>query len=510
MRYKLFLFHADMFSAAIVHVLQEGRDKNGWLKHLLPFPAAASAAELAEQLRAVTPPSGTLYASDRENVWELRTEHGTLWKLTSQRINTQEELPPEHGHLLTIRLDWHFASRLIPAVLDFACRHNFYLADVQRPDPFLWSPNRLGHTEIFQCRERSRELVATLEKRMTGLRNIVKIADWTVPLDMREEKRMHGYAAYAVVLSSRKACAPRDLGKKAEELCTILKETLRADERLMFHDRFFWVNSEKGGYETAFCLEGYGKNPSMTAHMDAPEDDYRQDLPGSTTIEPLRRLGALKLKRRAQEFFPENPNDSPIARRMMLRDMVFRFPDPGMRLAASIHMEKQCRVMGNRLRYDVGGRYEGDVFGLEDIPYDALLDTKEHTGTLYVESSLFNLLLPAIDAHVPGGIEVYSSLNMLSPVQCGLIARELKRLSWLAKHEPDAPEMEEYLKDVWIKALAPSEEWTGENTGPEAEKACLRKYRRNFCSFLSFMIDWFSARDDSVTTQDEAVNICGL
>ena len=30
MRYKLFLFHADMFSTAIMHVLQEGRDKNGW------------------------------------------------------------------------------------------------------------------------------------------------------------------------------------------------------------------------------------------------------------------------------------------------------------------------------------------------------------------------------------------------------------------------------------------------------------------------------------------------
>ena len=222
MRYKLFLFHADMFSTTIVHVLQEGRDKNGWLKHLLPFPAAASAAELAEQLRSVTPSSGALYASAREHLWEWRTEHGTLWKLTSQRINTQEELPPEQGHLLIVQLDWHFASRFIPAVLDFACRHNFHLADVQRPNPFLWSPNRLGHTEIFQCRERSRELVATLEKRMTGLRNIVKIADWTVPLGIREEKRMHGYAAYAVVLSSRKACAPRDLGKKAEELCTIL------------------------------------------------------------------------------------------------------------------------------------------------------------------------------------------------------------------------------------------------------------------------------------------------
>lgn len=128
-----------------------------------------------------------------------------------------------------------------------------------------------------------------------------------------------------------------------------------------------------------------------------------------------------------------------------------------------------------------------------------------------IDEEGFEFIYPAIDAGVSGGIEYYSFFNAISLRQCGLVANELKRTAWLTKYDPDSPEFEKYLESIWPYYFIPEgeprpQEWEDEPCVLKNKKACLLKYRRNFLSFLNFVIDWLDPGDSPSC----GVNICGL
>ena len=509
---RLVLFDADSFCFEAVQAAQAADTAPGSIKALRPFAAAAEGEEVAAVLREATAEPGTMLSPEPERAsWEFHAKTGLLWRVQMKAPETQaEHLPSARCRLLCIDLHRHTANALLPPLLDLACRNGLYLADLQKPDRPLWSPNRPGHTKPFRRHKRSRELVFLLEHGMKGLRNIVKIADWNSCPAEAKELRRHVHTAYAIVLSSRRKKEPRNLKQKAEELCAILTDALLPEEMLTFHDRFFRIVSERNGYEIAFCLEAYGKNPSMTVHMDSMEPVLHPDIPGDVAEVPLGRPGTLKLKRRAGEYFSQGPDHSPIIRRMALGDMVYRFPDPGLRFAACVRMEKRFRYVGWGLGYNAGAMPVGTLVALEDVSCRTVGDKRENAGTLVMEKKLFVLLLPVINVCAFKGRRSCSSVNMLSPMQCTLIAGKLKRLAWLMNHEPDAPELDAYLKEVSLNAAALREKPAYEENTTDLPKVGLHKHRKKLCAFLSFMIDWFSARGGNVPSLDRGVNIRGL
>lgn len=518
MLYKLLLFDTDWFILAALRAAVQTEDTaSGWFEELRPFAVSNVGAEVTALLKdATTVPGNMLSPEQNRPSWEFHAKNGLLWRVEMKALlkasqEQSETLTTAWGRLLCITLNWRYASAFISSLLNFACRQGLFLVDLQKPDLLLWSPKMLGHTEPFQCQRRAGELVHLLLSGMNGLQYIVKIANWNSCLGKATETRRCSAAAYALVLSNKKRVRPQNLKQKAKELCSLLGAALLPEETLTFHDRFFWVGSKKCAYEIAFCLEAYGKNACMTVHMDSADPENYPERHGEITEVLLHRQGSLQLKRRARELSPHGLKDSPIVRRMGVSDMAYRFPDPGLRFAASVRMEKLFQYLGCGLTYDSSTQsYDSDCITLEDVDHWRLGESCEDLGTLAMKEELFYLLLPVISTCVSGGIEIYSFLNMLSPMQCTLIEKKLKDLAWYISHDPKSPELTEYLEKLPRSGFFFWEDPGFEKSPLEQPGETLVRHRKKLCAFFSFLIDWFSTRGEDVTTQDRAVNICGL
>jgi len=518
MRYELYLFLVDeyyqAYSAALT--LQSKKCKPRSFDALQAFDVLAITSEIVSKFQTVYR-DGIFSAPDNNHEsWDFRTDNGLLWQILPQKVDDKplDEYPSGYGHLIRIQIDWHHAEKFLPALVDIACRNGFFLADLQKEDLLLWSPQLLGNTGPFQCRERSGQIIEALQKKLKGIRAVAKIGEWTSYLGRKNFTRPVGNASYAVCLV-RKCAFSGSLEDWTREFHAFLESVLFSDEKLSFSDRSFWVESEEGSYHISFCIEAYGKHPSLTVHMDTDKENGYEPVPGRLKVEPLCRAGTLELRKMAGRLCSERLKDSPIMRRLGLCMMKEQWPDPGQRLAASVRMEKGLSKIGMEFYYDSASKANRSQMILADVEFSTLGEQKDDTAALYMGESEFALLYPSIEKSISGGIQYYSFLNMVSPMQCGLIAADLKRLAWLFAHEPESPEVDKYLEAVWIDAIAPEDEWDFSHwelgKAPiEKQRECLIRYRKKLLALFSFAIDWFSARADDEDSADRAVNIMGL
>ncbi len=93
---------------------------------------------------------------------------------------------------------------------------------------------------------------------------------------------------------------------------------------------------------------------------------------------------------------------------------------------------------------------------------------------------------------------------MISPEQCQLIADALKLIAWRVAHDPNSQEVYEYLVSKPLYIFAQTEEYDDFFAFDITPDIFLKKYRSRFLAYLSFIIDWFSDRDD------QYVNIEGM
>ena len=519
MRYELYLFLVEEFYQAYnaALVLKSREVKPYIYESLQAFDVLSITAEISSKFQAAFP-SGT-FSGPREGQegWEFRTDNGLLWQILPQKVDAKalDEFPAGYGHLIRIQLDWHHAATFLPALVDIACRNGFSLADLQKEDLLLWSPQMFGHTGPLQCRERAGQLTDALSRKLKGVRAIAEIGEWTSYMGRRNFTRPVGNVAYAVCLVRKSRFGSASLEDWAREFRGHLESLLLPGEKLGFYARSFWVGSDSGKYNISFCIEAYGKHPSLTVHMDAEKYDFEKTEPSTLKVEPLCRAGTLQLKKMTGRLCPGSLKDSSISRRLGLRTLEELWPDPGKRFAESVRMEKQLQNIGMELYYDSAEQARRSQIIMADVEFSMLGAQKKDTAALYMGEATFGLLYPSIEKGVSGGIQYYSFLNMVSPMQCGLIAADLKRLAWLIAHEPGSPEVEEYLGSVWIDDFEPEGEstfipWDDKAAHLERNRARLIKYRKRILALFTFVIEWLSVRADGEDPADRAVNIMGL
>ncbi|MBR5882394.1 MAG: hypothetical protein IKY97_02820 [Mailhella sp.] len=519
MRYELYLFLVEEFYQAYnaALVLKSREVKPYTYESLQAFDVLSITAEISSKFQAAFP-LGTFYGpGEGQEGWEFRTDKGLLWHILPQKVDAKplDGFPSGYGHLIRIELDWYHAATFLPTLVDIACRNGFSLVDLQKEDLLLWSPQMFGHTGPLQCRERAGQLSDALSRKLKGVRAIAKIGEWTSYMGRKNFTRPVGNVAYAVCLVRKSRFGSASLEDWAREFRGHLESLLLSGEKLGFYARSFWVGSDSAKYNISFCIEAYGKHPSLTIHMDADKEDFEKGEPRALKVEPLCRAGALQLKKMASRLCQGSLRDSSITRRLGLRMLEELWPDPGKRFAESVRIEKQLQNIGMELGYDSVEQAQRSQIIMADVEFSTMGEQRDDTAALYMGEATFGLLYPSIRKGVSGGIQYYSFLNMVSPMQCGLIAADLKRLAWLIAHAPESPEVEEYLGSVWIDDFEPEDEstfilWDDRAVHMERNRARLIKYRKRILALFTFVIEWLSVRADGEDSADRAVNIMGL
>ena len=417
------------------------------------------------------------------------------------------------AQLVRVRSGFRKAEAVLPYLLALACANGLTLADPLKPDRLLWTPLMLPQKGLFLCKERAARITDSLRGKLGDIQDIVPIASWKEYWYFSHMRRCRGCTAFAIV--REKEAEPSLVETWTEEFCRILQGSMLQDEKLEFCDHSFIISSDEGEYSLAFCLEALENGSTVALHMDCavsydtgPEDP----IPGRFTAEVMDRPDILSLRSEALAMFPESAENSPIFRRMGLKRMLTKYPNPADRLAASIAIEKKLRIFGGELQYDNITRSERSMIVLHEMLYRSMREEDESCDAMIMDESLFGLLYHPILQCFPGGIEYYSFLNLIGPMQCRIVTESLKNLAWYTENDPDSPALDDYLRETWIYGIGTVEEWPEyreDQDSLDSKRAFLKLHRVKFCSFLSIMIDWFDV-EELYGTQDWGINICGL
>jgi len=414
------------------------------------------------------------------------------------------------AQLVRVCIDVQSAEAVLPFLLAAACARRLTLADPLKPDPLLWSPLMQPQKGLFLCRERAAKITDELREKLGEIEDIVQLSSRKDYWYFSNLRRCRGCAEYAVVRKSGAEASGAE--RWASDFCRILQGNLLKDETLEFWDRSFIIDSEESEYSLVFCLEAFINEALVTLHMDCVDPEGMQlehlDLGLVTTVK-LERPSILSLHEEALALSPEG-SKNPIFRRMGLRRMIAKYKNPVDRLAASITLEKKLRLFGDDLQYDSIPRSVRGMIVLHEMDYRSMREEDESRDALIMGESLFGLLYHPIVQCFPGGMEYYSFLNLIGPMQCSRIAESLKNIAWYAENDPDSPELDEYLRQTSIDGIEQWAEYQEDSDDLESRRACLKRNRDKFCAFLSIMIDWFGDGPELYGTQDWGINICGL
>lgn len=338
--------------------------------------------ELAGVLRPASPKDALLSSPEddqKTSGWKLSVGAVDIWRI-------EPVAPVEKGRRIDIKhlaisLDWHQAKELLPVLISFAVSHELALRDIQKPDGLLWHPDMFCHTEQFSCKERAAQITQEIMRRMRGIRSLLTIGDWVEYYGSGSTARTDGHKAYAVVLRRCK----KTLVECVMEFHEVLRSILLVDEHIEYRDRGFWVCSDTQERNIYFCIEAYNHNPTITVHMDAAgEYGWESREPGPLCIEPLYRPGTQRLRRTVRELCPDGLKDSPILRRMGLHEFRVQHKEPGMRLAASVRVEKRLKaIFPTFLDYDKPGTHSSSRLNIERIYENNMGGARNDRDTLY-------------------------------------------------------------------------------------------------------------------------------
>lgn len=355
-------------------------------------------------------------------------------------------------------------------------------------EPQLWPAPNDGTSQIQRLRDRSRALREALLAQLPSCRHIRTVED-------------NGYdtRGYVIALQRRRAGPSPSLADQVLRVRDILASALAEDESLNCRHRAFWVKSPV--CTISFTIEAYNKHPTLSAHMDGEGDN--------PVVEPLGRMSTSLAFRRLREFAEEEDyRQTPVWRRMNLRNMRRRYPNPADRLAASVALEKRLRRIRLGLSYDAPFCERGCAFVLQAVRSirPSAGDLTE-ADCLYIGDDDFNFIAPCIYDHVGMDFEYYSFLNVVGHPTWKKILQSLRRIAAITLHAPFSPEWEEHYDRCEEYLLEPEED--SDSLPDKNEKWVFYTHRRRLYDFYHFIIEWLEAHNLH-ETQDAAINIRGL
>lgn len=390
-------------------------------------------------------------------------------------------------------------TALMPQLVDLAWQHNLLPWDWNKcmPSHRVWQAPQHCGIQFQRFRERCRSLLAALLAQLAFCRHIRRV----------ENNIAERTAGYVIVLQRRLSPSPPELAEQVRHVRNILFAALAGDETLCCRYRAFWI--ESASYAISFTIEAYNKHPTLSAHMDGGEEECpeRCQNGGIAVIEPLGRMSTSLAFRQLRELAGwQEYEHTPVWRRMGLRNMRCRYPNPADRLVASIKIEKRLRRIDLDLIYDAPNHVHGSVLVLQAIhslaPSVAAL---AQADCLYISEESFAFIFPCIFPHAGDDFEYYSFLNVVGYGTWKKIVKSLRRIAQITLHAPLSPEWKKHYKDCSAYILEKNAAYISD----EEDERLYFLHRYRLYDFYKFIIEWLEAHNLE-ETQDAAINIRGL
>lgn len=397
------------------------------------------------------------------------------------------------------RLDGRAITTLMPQLVGLAWQHDLVPWDWNKFMPSLrvWQPPQHYGIRSQHFRERCRCLYSALLAQLTSCRHIRKV----------ENAIADRTAGYVIVLQRRRSAQPPVLAEQVRQVRDILFSALAEGETLCCRYRAFWI--ESGTYTISFTVEAYNKHPALSAHMDGGEEERsgRGQRGGIAVIEPLGRMPTSLAFRQLRELAGGQAYErTPVWRRMGLRNMRRRYPNPADRLVASIKIEKRLRRIDLDLIYDAPNHAHGSVLVLQAVHSLApSVTAQDQADCLYISEESFAFIFPCISLHAGDDFEYYSFLNVAGYGTWKKIVRSLRRIAQITLHAPFSPEWKRHYKHCSAYML----EKDAVCASDEEEERLFFLHRHRLYDFYQFIIEWLEAHNLE-ETQDVAINIRGL
>lgn len=269
---------------------------------------------------------------------------------------------------------------------------------------------------------------------------------------------------------------------------SFLKKIINDEEKLECRNHCFTVISLKNKYEISFSLEGYKKNADITGYVDEK---------GLAKTENPKRISIYKAFRELKKFNCDERID--IMSRLSLPEMIYKYPNPADRFAASLNIAKKIR----RMPFDIslsGQRFGGSYLTLYKAKASIIDEAPEETSMLCIEESSFSYLLPIIKKECPQIIDTYYTETFISSFTWKKIIARIENTKKMLLSNNRCDEMLEIAKDFSLIKFDKNE------TEEHFFNSYLRledngmdyfyKHRHKICEFYDFVLQWLKTQLD--------------
>lgn len=386
---------------------------------------------------------------------------------------------------LNISVPWRQAGEAVKICLDEIIKDKLCLVDWQNNEK-LWSWNEFAYAAPCECSERANQFLASLQKADLHICNSLLVEERS---NRRNNGNRKSYRAYSLVISSRKRHGLA-MEERVKRIYALLQTELRKDEKLECRNKSFIIDAD--AYQIAFVVEGYNKNPSITAYMEE----------GKPVVKPLRRMNSKMAMRRARKLYGGTLKNSPVWRRLGLLDMVNRFPNPADRFVASVKIEEKLRYINMGIGYDSYGRSFSGSIWLYNISHDQDSCTNmKNMDYLYIGEEAFTFIYPFIVKYAGDDFDYSSRINTFHCSIINKIVYDMRELSFRILYYPYTDEVKNYLAKMDIRYI------DGDSNKYNNTSCLAYKNRKRLFEFYNFICDWL---ENNMVYGERVINIAGV